>query len=216
MGLLCFVIAGVATCGAPLADDRLAVQRGGFSLPNGIDVALTVDTQTAVDGAVVLRSVFRVDQGAPQTAVYVPRAGSVVPADRAAASGNAGVQVRYDGRSGVQIVTAAPTVQVGSGVGPIQAGLVRADTGAMTDAGTVTIGAQGAVRTVELRGADLDITHLAGTAIGSAVANAASGRTIDTQTNVSIDLRNAGPDVLGSAMLQAQSLATDAVLGRVR
>lgn len=193
MSVVCFVLAGVAACGTPLADEGLAAQRGGFSLPNGIDVALSIDTQTAVDGAVVLRSVFRVDTGKPETAVYVPRAGQVVP----------------EGRGGT-------SVQVNGGTVAIPAGLVRAEAGTVTDNGVVTIGERGGVRTAGLSGAGLDITHLAGTAIGSAIANSANGRTIDTQTNVSIDLRGAGPDVLGSAMLQAQALASDAVAGRVR
>ena len=58
---------------APLSDAELARQRGGFRLPNGVDVALTVQTQTAVDGAVVLRTVFRADQGAPTLTVFTPK-----------------------------------------------------------------------------------------------------------------------------------------------
>lgn len=197
MGLLCFALAAAATCGSPLADDRLAAQRGGFSLPNGIDVAMSIDTQTAVDGAVVLRSIFRIAEGAPRSAVFVPRDGRTVAAGPSAAGGK--TSVRYE-----------------SGSAPIQPGLVRAGAGTITDHGVVVIGRSGGVRTAGLRDAGLDITHLAGTAIGSAIANSTTGQTIDTRTTVSIDLRNAGPDVLGSAMLQAQSLASDAVAGRVR
>ena len=197
MELMCFVLAGAAMCGPVVGDETLARERGGFSLPNGIDVALSIDTQTAVNGAVVLRSVLKVDRGAPQIVAYVPRAGQSV-----AASPNAGgVTVRYGGSTGSDAVAA---------------GLVRVGSGAVTDNGTVVIGGVGGTQTAGLRGTGLDITHLAGTAIGSAIANSASGRTIDTQTTVSIDLSHAGPDVLGSAMLQAQSLATDVVAGRVR
>lgn len=122
-----------------------------------------------------------------------------------------------------QTVAAGPNAAGGSvtvrsdrGTEVIQPGLVRAGAGTVTDHGVVVIGRSDDIRTAGLRDAGLDVTHLAGTAIGTAIANSASGRAIDTRTNVSIDLRNAGPDVLGSAMLQAQSLASDVVAGRVR
>lgn len=209
----------------PVPDPVLADQRGGFQLPGGIDVALTVQTTTAVDGAVVLRTVFAADRGPAALSVYVPKPGEVVPAEaKAAAAGTVAMPtVTYDRRSGITVTPAlAPpsvTLSTGAAAADGGAGLTRVDAGGAgvaTDAGHVVQHQQGGLQTVELRARDLDVTHLAGTAFGSAVANSGNDRTIDTQTVVSIDLRNAGPDVLGSSMLRAQDVATDALTMRAR
>lgn len=211
--------------GAPIAatalpDHELAVQRGGFRLPNGVDVALTVQTQTAIDGAVVLRTVFRADQGAPTLTVSTPRAGETVVAQghgAGATAGGAAPMVSYDPRSGIQITPGwgAPAVSVSSGtvraaaaaaegLQPVDAG----GAGVVTDAGQVTASRVGGLDSVQLKAADLTVTHFAGNAFGSAIANSGNDRAIDTQTTVSIDLSNAGPDVIGSAMLRVQDLGS--------
>ena len=46
----------------------LAQQRGGIRLPGGIDVSLSIDTVTALDGSVVLQTVTRIAEGAPVVA----------------------------------------------------------------------------------------------------------------------------------------------------
>ena len=80
-GLVLLLLAQVAApelppiAAAPVADPILAEQRGGFRLPSGIDVALSVQTQTAVNGAVLLRTVFQIDQGAPNFTIYAAQAG---------------------------------------------------------------------------------------------------------------------------------------------
>jgi hypothetical protein len=61
---------------------------------------------------------------------------------------------------------------------------------------------------------DIRIFHLTRNAIGSAITNTGSDRAIDTHTSVSIDLRNAGPDVLGSAMLRVEDVALGALASR--
>ena len=155
---------------APLAaasvpDTELAAQRGGFTLPSGIDVALTVQTQTSVNGVEVLRSVFRAEQGPPTLTVYAPR----------------------DGQS------------------------AAVDTGTASDGGVVVQTARGGQLNAELRGSDLSITHLAGTAFGSAIANSGNDRTIDTQTSVGLDLHNAGATLLASAALRVEDVANAAM-----
>ena len=206
-------------------DPELATMRGGFRLPNGIDVSLTVQTQTAIDGAVVLRTVFKADQGAPTLTIYAPHngervaAGEVNGATNIAAS-STGPRVWFDPRTGIHIQPSAavPSVAITTGTAGAQSeslsGLDRIVPGAITatDAGTITQNLQGPIKSVELRGADLSILHFAGNAFGSAITNTGNDRAIDTITNLSIDLRNAGPDVLGSAMLRVQDLATDAAI----
>jgi hypothetical protein len=203
----------------PVADEELAEHRGGFRLPGGIDVAMTIDTQTAVDGAVVLRTVFRADQGTPTLATYVPRAGETVAGASAGASRPAATipVVSYDRQSGIRVSggVAAPGVSLAPQAGAIPAGLEQVSGGAATAAGAVSERTQGALRLVELTGADLSVTHVAGGAFGAAIANMGSDRTIDTQTSVAIDLSGAGPDVIGSSMLRVQDIATQALAGRL-
>lgn len=203
----------------PLADDELAGHRGGFRLPGGIDVAMTIDTQTAVDGAVVLRTVFRADQGTPTLTTYVPRAGETVAGTPAAVARPAGAMpvISYDRQHGIQVTGGipAPGVSLSARPGAIPAGLETVTGDATTAGGTVSERAQGALRLVELTGADLSVTHIAGGAFGAAIANMGNDRTIDTQTSVAIDLSGAGPDVLGSAMLRVQDVATQALTGRL-
>ncbi|HEX8419197.1 MAG TPA: hypothetical protein VF638_04200 [Sphingomonas sp.] len=204
--------------GAPaVSDPVLAEQRGGFRLPSGIDVAITVQTQTVLDGAVVLRTVFRADQGAPTLTVLAPTPGQTVAVTRNATAAAAGGQpamptVTYDRANGIQLIpgVAAPQIAVTSGRTQSLAaapGLAPVAPGAVTDNGTVSAAGANGLRTVTLQGPDLTITHLAGNAFGSAILNAGNDRAIDTQTSVSIDLRNAGPDVLGSSMFKIQDLA---------
>lgn len=211
--------------GPAVSDPVLDQARGGFQLPNGIDVAITVQTQTAVDGAVVLRTVFQANQGAPTLSVYVPKPGEVVAAPasaQTAAGANSAPTITYDRQGGIQVTQAAamPPLAVGvtgsTSAGETPSGLTAVDaaTGVVTDAGTVTRTDRAGIDTVRLDAANLSITHFAGNAFGSAIANSGNDRAIDTTTSVSIGLSNAGPDVLGSAMLRVQDIAGEAIRGR--
>jgi hypothetical protein len=211
----------------PVPDAVLAQERGGFSLPGGLDVALTVQTQTAIDGKVVLTTVFKAVEGAPAFTAYVPRPGETVVSHTA--SGADGAQsaqtmptVVIDGRNGIRVTpgVAPPVVSIGGGTGDagggVPAGLVEAGAGAVTDAGTIGgNSSSGSLRTIELQGADINVTHLAGSAFGSAIANSGSDRAIDTTTSVGIDLQNAGPDNLGSTMFRVENVAIDALTSRI-
>ena len=209
----------------PLASERvpdavLAAQRGGFALPNGMDVALSVQTQTSLNGAVVLSTVFRVDHGAPTIGVYVPKVGETVaaPAASRATTTAAGPAVTVDGRTGITVIPAAGIVAVSTRAGtsdPVAAGLFQVDEGSVTtDTGVVTRAVRGGQQTIELRADDLTITHLAGSAIGSAIVNSGSDRAIDTQTTVSINVANATPALLASAALRVEDVANDALAMR--
>ncbi|MHA6723946.1 hypothetical protein [Sphingomonas sp. RS2018] len=220
--LLMTLAQDVPLAAVTVPDAELARQRGGFLLPNGIDVALTVQTQTSVDGMVVLRSVFRADQGTPTLAVYAPKAGETVASEGTQTTGTgspAMPTISFDGRGGVQILPgiAARTVAVGvTTASDLPPGLeqVAAGTSLSTAAGTVSQGGTGGLQTAELRAADLSITHLAGTAFGSAIANSGNDRAIDTQTSVGIELRNLGSTVMAGAMLRAEDVALSALRGR--
>lgn len=200
---------------APVAESELATMRGGFRLPNGIDVSMTVQTQTAIDGAVVLRTIFRADQGPPTLAVYVPRDGTVVAAGRPGGSGGQTTvmpSVSLDPRGVIEVTPGVVTpTSVNVSTGSNQGGIGDVPEGLETAGDTVRQQTVGNLRTAAIDAADISIVHFAGAAFGSAIVNSGSDRMIETQTSIAIDLRNAGPDVLGSSMLRAQGLTDDAL-----
>ena len=218
--------AGMRDAGAPFSnrvpDEVLAVQRGGIRLPSGIDVALSIDTLTAVDGAIVLQTVTKIDEGGPLTRVFAPEEGQTVAAPHAAAMTSAQPVVTYDRQNGLQITTGGtmPALSISSRNGQagqeIAAGLQQVDLAAPveTASGTLLARTGEGLQGVELRGVDINILHLTGGAYGSAIVNMGSDRAIDTFTELSVDLHNAGPDVLGSTMLRIESLAIEAMAAR--
>jgi hypothetical protein len=48
---------------APVGEARLAGMRGGFVVPGGLDIAITVQSATKLNGATLFRTVFSVDRG---------------------------------------------------------------------------------------------------------------------------------------------------------
>lgn len=210
---------------AALPDSVLAEQRGGFRLPSGIDVALTVQTDTAVNGAILLRSIYRVDEGVPKLQVYAPPEGRTVNESvtgRTEESGTVPPIISFDRMTGLQVKSlndpAAPKVSIATGgSASTMEGLEQVDLAQPIRSGGGWIAAGGSERlqTVELKGSDISITHVIGDAFGSAILNTADERMIDTQTTASIDLRNAGPDVLGSAMMRIENATLDALAARL-
>lgn len=190
-------------------------------------MSLSIDTVTALDGKIVLQTVTRIAQGAPVVAAYAPADGETVALPASSQGAGAGTsagqpRVSYDRQNGLTVSAGMPTIplSVRSGNGEeataIAPGLQSIDLAqsATTANGVVQASAQGGIRGVELQGMDIRILHLTGNALGSAIANTGSDRAIDTQTTLSIDLRNAGPDVLGSAMLRVEDVALQAVGSR--
>lgn len=211
-----------------IVDDAvLAEQRGGIRLPNGIDVNLSIDTITAIDGRIVLQTVTRITDGAPVVTAYAPEGDDPVPlaqhgAGRPGPQGQAPPSVIYDRQNGLQVTTTMPAVPVTLTTG--EGGNAPQDTPGLqaidptrivsTPNGLVQMRDGEGIRGVELQGMDIRVLHLTRNAIGSMIVNTGSDRAIDTQTTVSIDLRNAGPDVLGSAMLRAEDVALGALASR--
>ena len=215
--LLLFFAQDVPIAAPRVPDVELATQRGGFQLPNGIDVALTVQTQTSLNGAVVLRTVFRADQGPTSLTVFAPKAGETVAAAARGTAGGGTVAmptITYDSRTGLQVTPGAGTplaVSAGAAAAAGESGLAQVAAGAVTDNGTIGQSVRGGLQSTDLRSDDLTITHLAGSAFGSAILNSGSDRAIDTQTTVGIDLHNAGATLLASAALRIEDVAVDAM-----
>lgn len=63
---------------------------------------------------------------------------------------------------------------------------------------------------VRFSGDAIEVTHLAGQAFGTVLANSGSNRVIDMQTTVDIQVSGITPDMLGSSALRVEGLALDA------
>ncbi len=211
----------------PLPEIELSAHRGGFKLPNGVDVALTVQSQTAIDGAIVLRTVFRLDQGSPQFSVFAPKPGEPVAAPTSGATSTSTSNaseapiISFDSRSGVHITQSRNAPSISVTFAPPEAGensafaeLSANGHDIATDNGTISQSSQQGLASAQLQASDISIRHLAGHAFGSVITNAGSDRIIDTQTSINIDLRNAEATLLGSGALRIDSLIIDGLLTR--
>lgn len=212
-----------------VSDAELDTMRGGFALPGGLDVALAVRLDTAVDGRLVLRTVFTADQGAPQVAVFAPPPGQAGPAVARSTGGVAapatarGVEIAFDRSNGVTMIrssgVAAPAITVGTAVAPAPPPvgwmpLALAAGPVATSDGTVSVVPFGAGVRIDLDGPDLAVAHLTGQAFGTIVANTASDRAIDSVTTIDLSINGATPQTIGSALLRIDSIAIDAVRAR--
>lgn len=210
----------------PVADETLAESRGKFLLPNGVEVAMAVQTDTSVDGQLLLRSVFTIDQGAPTLAVYAPEASG----SAAGPTGNqsqtearpSDVWVSFDRESGVSLVernfrnsASGVTVSAGAqeqiGQSPDGSAALPLAPGARinTPNGAVSLDQLNNGYKVSLSKPDLEVSHVFGQALGSVILNTANDRAIDTATTINLDLMNATPMTVGSAMPRVETMALD-------
>ena len=217
--------AGPFAAASAVSDDVLAQQRGGIRLPGGIDVSLSIDTVTALDGSVVLQTVTRIAEGAPVVAAYAPADGESValPAQAGTAAGRqAAPSLSYDRQNGFSITVQrpAPRIEPAAANGQTPAAIAGLHPVDLTEAvatpnGVIHSIVGERVGGVELQGADIRIMHLTGSALGSAILNTGSERAIDTRTTLSIELGNVGPDVLGSAMLRVEDVSLGIMRSRI-
>lgn len=222
---------------ARVSDGELATMRGGFALPSGIDVALAVQMDVAIDGALVLRTVFRADQGAPTLAVYAPAPGQTgprftAPPPIAGANAPTNWTVIVDRAAGITTLqpsqSSPPAVAVSSvgdpSVGMPPAGLsplnIRVGGPAVqTMAGPVQLIplAQGTRITLGDPGAmSTQVTQLVGQAFLNAVNNSANNRTIDTATSLNVNLAGATATQVATSALRVQDIASDVATRLVR
>lgn len=216
-----------------LSDQQLAQLTGKFLLPNGVELALSVISDTVVNGQLVLRTVLTVDRDS-QVQVF-GRTGGAPGVVYAGATGGTqgmaptGVTVTLDRQSGLQTVTptfgvaaaGTPSVSVGGAQTPAALGLsalpaIPGGAPVATADGAVSVATVPSGTQVTLVGDQFSVSNLVGRAIATALVNSASDRTFDTVTNVGIDLRNVAPYQAGSAQMRIDSLALDAARGMVR
>lgn len=212
--------AAPARAPAPLTDAELAQITGKFVLPNGVQIALSVTSDTIVDGQVVLRTVLTVDR--TSTLQVFGRDGSAPTPELAqAAARPTGVTVSLDRTSGLQTVTptyaAAPAVSVGAAApaapsaGLVALPLVPGAPGVATADGVVSLATVRGGQEVSLAGDRLAVANIVGSTVATALANTANNRTLGSVTNVQIDLRNAAPYQTASAAMRVETMALDAV-----
>ena len=232
-GLLVAYLAAGQIMSAPVRivpDEDLAEMRGGLILPSGLEIALAVRQDTSIDGALVLRTSYVVDQGAPKLSILTPSPGQTVPGTTgqdaqggrgpAAAPGGDGSVVidRAGGIALFQPGLSGPTgVQVNvtrGGAPPSDEGLtavsLQPGESATTPSGTLTLDAIPGGSRIGLQNVGTEISHLVGQTIGTTIANSANDRTIDTVSVIDLNLTNVSPDLIGSGMLTVENVAVEA------
>jgi len=214
-----------------LSDPALAQLRGGISLPNGLQVAIGIDIQTRVDSVLVLHTVYASDGPTAGVRVYTDG----LDAERIAPGT---VVVRNPGESGLPsvVVTRSPagtTVFPGNATPASTVNLVNADPGTwlngidqipvpLDENGAPNVRPEGSFRltadangsVVQLDTSDLQVRHLIGQATGTAVANTANNRAVDTISSVNIDLQGGAPLAVLAGQFMADRIALDVMGAR--
>ncbi len=214
---------------AAVAEEELADMRGGFTLPSGVNVAIAVQTDTLVNGNLLLRSAFVIDQGTPQLSVFVPKDGEQVPGTPAGTtSSSAGPIISYDRQGGLQVIPRgqnAPAVTVTSGqaprtLDPNAPGLqkLELDRGGsvQTPNGLVSLDQVNGVERVRLQNDRLQTNHLFGGALGSLTTNTGNDVSLDTVTTISIELGNVSADTVGSSLFRVEGIALESTRALTR
>jgi hypothetical protein len=121
--------ASASPFGDALPDQSLDKMRGGFDLPNGLNVALGVTTETRVDGQMILRTVLSADEGPASISTYArDESGQLVAVqleDGATVIGRDGAVRLVDNRGAVRVVLDGQQTDVthllGDGLGSLVA-----------------------------------------------------------------------------------------------
>jgi hypothetical protein len=188
-----------------LSDRNLNDIRGGFLLPNGMDIGLGITVDTRIDGGLALSTVLTVDDAA-HLAIYSGGNGQgqtaatifLVPGPH----GPSFVRVTQGalpspGTSGRQPIAATPNGA------PVQ-----------IPWGAVQLAQSDTQSTVVLVGEGIELRHMIGAVTGALVANTGSGRVIETTVTIDLDIRHSaipiGTMTLGLDTLLAGAAARGA------
>ena len=220
--------------GRLLSDRELAEMTGKFLLPGGAEVALSITSDTVLNGQTVLRTVLNVD-GGPRLTVFGRReeTGALRPASSGSQSAGgamapSGIAVSLDRHSGIQTLTPIYGVATQSNVSlagaPDDAAALGLAPVAVTPGGPAVATLDGQIALQALRngsqvtfsGDQIQASHLVGQSIATALINSGNDRAIDTVTNVAIDLRNVEPYQIGAAAMRADMMALEATRGMIR
>lgn len=190
---------------SPIVDDELDQLRGGFVLPNGMDVMVGIDIQTLVNGTLALRTVLNaVDGGVPAVFTGTSSPPAVPGAAVAHLPGGVTVQV-------VQGAAAQPHADAGQ----LQIDIDPNGPAVLTQFGSIHLAKDDSGSAVTLANDSLELRHMIGNFTGSIVANTANDRSIDTVVTVNVDLQNSAVPI-GNAMLRWDAIAVEAAGRSIR
>lgn len=207
----------------PLPDGALSDIRGGVQLPGGLDVVIAVQTDTRLDGVLLLRTIYRIDGAEPKLIILAPQSvQTALPQSvelrkpTVAVSFDSPNGTRISGPMGVQPAGAMASVSEGDGIAllrPIE--LTAGGPAADLSNGTVRLSSWADRESVRLSQVGLDVTHLVNGALGSIIVNSGNDRIIDTSTTISLDISGATAANLGSALLRIDTLVSAAAAALV-
>lgn len=179
-----------------VADGQLDEVRGGFLLPNGMDINLGLTVDTMIDGRPVLSTVMTIDNASHLT-IYtggdMQRQTTATELLVPGANGPSLVRITRDGSS-------SPGVSGGQAIAILPNG-----TPVQTPWGAVQLAQSDTQSTVFLAGDGLELRHMIGAVTGALVANTASDRVIDTMVTVDLDIRHSAIPT-SAMMLRLESL----------
>lgn len=176
-----------------LGDAELDRMRGGFVLPNGMDIAIGIQVDTLVNGVLALRTTLTANDVAQ---IKVFSGGDAAAPESATA--------------GIPVVRLGEVAMDGDGApGEQQITLVPNGPAAITQWGEVRLQQDERGAVVVLSGNTLELRHMIGTITGSTVANMANDRSIDTMVTVNLDLRDSAIPT-GNALVQLESVILSA------
>jgi|SRR5579859_2927337 len=160
---------------AIVSDAALDTMRGGFELPNGMDISIGIQIDTLVNGSTVLRTLLT---GSDGSTLQVFAGGPTTSSD----TGNAG--------KGLSVHVGSTVLADGSVSNGQLVQLTPNGASVVTESGTVHLVQSNGQSTVLLDGNNLALQHMIGALTGAIVANQGSDRTIDTNVTVNLNIQN--------------------------
>jgi hypothetical protein len=195
---------------APVSESTLADSRGGFALPGGGQISVAVQSDTRVNGELVLRTVLIAAQSAPTLSVFVKtdKSDSTQTSQPLQQPQNS-LTIAGPGGTTINVTTRAPNITNAVPDGMTQVALSPGQT-VTTAVGDVRYDKTGAASQIVLNAPDLEVRQLVGQAFGTIVSNRGNDVAIDTSTMINLDLTGMPPLSLGSTLPRIDGLALDA------
>lgn len=109
----------------PLADRDLAAMRGGFALPGGVDVSVGVVTDARIDGQLVVRSAYGLNDGVPVVQVSGRDGDLGLSADGSGAATADGTIVLRQVAGGVRVEFRGDRIAIDSLAGQVSGATLR-------------------------------------------------------------------------------------------
>lgn len=185
----------VSYAAAIVSDAALDTMRGGFELPNGMDISIGIEVDTLVNGSTVLRTLLTGSDGS--TLQVFAGGPTVVSTD----PGNAG--------KGLTVHVGSTAATDGSASNGQLVQLTPNGASVVTESGTIHLVQSNGQSTVLLDGNGLALQHMIGALTGAIVANQGSDRTIDTNVTVNLNIQNSAIPI-GSMLMRLDNVLAGA------